>query len=177
MARKVDEAARARARATSGKRILGELARLDQTLRALADGQALTAGDFARRPTSGDWVSFDDSLNAALATVTSSRLDRVANAMAAELVPFVSDAVERWPVDTGQSKNGLNITFPPVRTGLAVVLKGDAPYTYVVKWGARDPNTPAGQVGKSAWATLFRSQAMNVSKRIAKRVVGENNGR
>jgi hypothetical protein len=177
VATQLDKATRARNRATAGKRILGELAIMERTLRGLAEGQELKPADFTRRIVTGDWVSFDASLNAALANVTSSRLDRVARAMADELVPFVRDAVDKWPVDTGLSKNGLNVTFPETNGALTVILKGDAPYTYVVKWGANDPNTPSGQEGKSAWATLFRRPAMNLSKRIAKRVVGENNGR
>jgi hypothetical protein len=97
-------------------------------------------------------------------------------ALAAEVVPWIEEGVRRWPVATGDSKNGLNVSFSNEDGALTVILKGDEPYTYVLRWGSRDPFAQAAEVGKSAWATLFRSQAMRISKRIAKRVFGGGNG-
>jgi len=174
--RVIDEATRARARASSGKRILGQLANARDALSRVADGQALTPGAFGSRKSTAIGAGVDSALNDALAAMTDTHAQRVAAALAAEVVPWIEEGVRRWPVATGKSKNGLNVSFSNEDGALTVILKGDEPYTYVLRWGSRDPFAQAAEVGKSAWATLFRSQANRISKRIAKRVFGGGNG-
>ena len=81
--RVIDEATRARARASSGKRILGQLANARDVLSRVADGQALQPGAFGSRKSTAIGAGVDSALNDALAEMTDTHAQRVAAALAA----------------------------------------------------------------------------------------------
>lgn len=177
MATQYDDLQLERRRATAGRRIKNELATTRTILRQIAAGEAPRPDDIARHSKHGEWAQFGASLEEALCSVAAEHLDRVAQSIADEIIPYAEEAVDQWPVNTGYSKDGLNMSFLVVNGALNVVFRGEAAYTYIMRWGTGTKNVPPGAIGKSVWATLFRNPARPLSKRIAKRVMEKANGR
>jgi hypothetical protein len=166
-----------RSRRTAGRRIKNELATTRTVLLRIAAGEAPRPNDIVRHSAYGEWAQFGASLEEALCSVAAEHLERVAQSIADEIIPYAEEAVNQWPVRTGESKNGLNMSFLVVNGALNVIFRGEASYTYMIRWGVETKGAPAGAIGQSVWATLFRNPARPLSKRIAKRVMERTNGR
>lgn len=109
---------------------------------------------------------FGLDIQRAAANIAADNVMRVAGAIAAVVPEFMRKQIDVWPVRTGKSLGGFEIVIPQNSGRIEVIVKNNVKYAYMLTWGRQNPDTPPGQDGKSAWATLFRSQAMNLSKRI-----------
>jgi len=154
---------RASVRAVASRRVSAQIEAVAAQLDQAAAGVALTAGDIPRRTGPG-WAHFDGTLADTLAAMTLDTAQRTAEALRREWLPVVREAVDRWPVETGKSLEGLNLSFDASSGALRSRLSSEAAYTYFIRY-------PGG--GKRmVWDESVRKPARLVARRIIDRLTG-----
>jgi hypothetical protein len=160
---------RAAARAVSGQRITAQIEAVAAQLDQAAELVALTAGDISRRTGPG-WAHFDGTLADALAAMTLDTAQRTAEALRKEWLPVVREAVDKWPVDTGRSLEGLTLSFDASTGALRSRLSSAARYTYLIRY-------PGGQrlangANRMVWEESVKKPTRLVARRIIDRLAG-----
>jgi len=156
-------ARRATIRAVSGRRIAEQIQSVSEQLEDAGAGIGLSAEDIARRTGPG-WAHFDSTLGEALAAMTVDVAKQTAGALREEWLPMVREAVDKWPIETGKSLEGLSLSFDASTGVLRSRLTSDASYTHYIRY-------PGG--GKRmVWNESVAKPAKLVARRIIDRIMG-----
>lgn len=128
--------------------------------------------EVARRSLEGLWMAVDDDLQEATIAWLDAAAPAVGRAFHEHFTPFVGNALDKWPVKTGQSRNLLAASIRPAGAGtVAGELFAGAPYSLIIKWAKAKRRS--GEPGKSVWWDLVRRPWTRLPDAMAKTIEAE----
>lgn len=122
-----------------------------------------------RRVARGQLMRATASLTSATIDLLRSVYPPVAEAFERTVVPIAETAFDGWPVDTGKSRDAMQLAINMKDNRVSARMISDAPYVFYVRQGrANTSNRKVLTRGKYAWVALVRTPMYAADEQIAR---------